>query len=29
MTYYEKKDVSERIDNNETGASKECGICYY
>ena len=29
MTYYEKKDVSKRIDNNETGASKECGICHY
>ena len=29
MTYYEKKDVSERIDNNETGASKEYGIGHY
>ena len=29
MLQYEKIDVSERIDVNKTGASKECELCHY
>ena len=29
MAYFNRIDVSERIDVNETGASKECDICHY
>ena len=29
MLPYEKIDVSEEIDTNKTGASKECILCYY
>ena len=29
MLYYDRIDVSEGIDNNKTGASKECDICLY
>ena len=29
MLYYDKTDVSERIDVNETSKSKECDICHY
>ena len=29
MLYYDRIDVSERIDANKTSASKECDICYY
>ena len=29
MQQYERIDISEEIDINKTGASKECMICYY
>ena len=29
MIYYDRIDVSERIDVNKTTESKECGICHY
>ena len=29
MLYYDKIDVSERIDVNKTSASKKCDICHY
>ena len=29
MFYYDRIDVSEGIDINKTGASKECNICHY
>ena len=29
MLYFDKIDVSEGIDVNKTGASKECDICHY
>ena len=29
MLYYDRIDVSERIDVNKTSASKECDICHY
>ena len=29
MIYYERIDVSERIDVNKTSESKECDICHY
>ena len=29
MLYYDRIDVSERIDINKTSASKECNICDY
>ena len=29
MLYYDRIDVSERIDVNKTSKSKECDICYY
>ena len=29
MLYYNRIDVSERTDFNETSESKECGICHY
>ena len=29
MLYFDKIDVSERIDVNKTSASKECDICQY
>ena len=29
MLYFDRIDVSERIDVNKTSASKECGICHY
>ena len=29
MLHYEKIDVSEGIDVNETSASKECQLCHY
>ena len=29
MLRYQKTDVSEGIDINETSASKECELCYY
>ena len=29
MLYYDRIDVSEEIDLNETSASKEFGICHY
>ena len=29
MMEYDRIDISERIDINKTGASKECDICYY
>ena len=29
MLYYDRIDVSERIDVNETSASEECDICHY
>ena len=29
MLWYQKIDVSERIDANKTSASKECGLCHY
>ena len=29
MLYFDRIDVSERIDVNKTSASKECDICHY
>ena len=29
MLYYDKTDVSEGLDINETSASKECDTCCY
>ena len=29
MLEYDRKDVSEKNDVNETNASKECDICHY
>ena len=29
MLQYQKIDVSEGIDVNETSGSKECGLCHY
>ena len=29
MLYYDRIDVSERIDVNKASASKECDICHY
>ena len=29
MLYYDRIDVSERLDINKTSASKECDICHY
>ena len=29
MLYYDRIDVSEGIDINETSASKECDVCHY
>ena len=29
MLYYDRIDVSKRIDVNKTRASKECDICHY
>ena len=29
MLYYDKIDVSERIDVNKTDPSKECNVCHY
>ena len=29
MLYFDRIDISERIDDNETSASKECDICHY
>ena len=29
MLYYDRIDVSERIDVDKTSASKECDICHY
>ena len=29
MLYYDRIDVSEGTDTNETSASKECDICHY
>ena len=29
MLYYDKIDVSERIDINKTSELKECDICHY
>ena len=29
MLYYDRTDVSERIDVNKTSTSKECDICHY
>ena len=29
MLYYDRIDVSERINVNKTGESKECDICFY
>ena len=29
MLYFDRFDVSERIDVNKTSASKECDICHY
>ena len=29
MLHYERIDIFEKIDINETKASKECGICGY
>ena len=29
MLYFDRIDVSERIDVNKKSASKECGICHY
>ena len=29
LLYYDRIDVSERIDVNKTSASKECDICHY
>ena len=29
MLYYDRIDVSEEIDVNNTSKSKDCNICYY
>ena len=29
MLYYDRTDVSEGIDVNKVGASKECTLCHY
>ena len=29
MIYYDKIDVSERIDVNRKNVSKECDVCHY
>ena len=29
MLYFDRTDVSERIDVDRTSASKECDICHY
>ena len=29
MLYYNRNDVSERVDVNKTSESKECDICHY
>ena len=29
MLYYDRIDVSERIDAKKTSASKECDVCHY
>ena len=29
MLYYDRTDISERVDVNKTSASKECDICHY
>ena len=29
MLRYQKIDISEEIDTNETNASKECEVCHY
>ena len=29
ILYYDRIDVSERIDSNKKSASKECGICHH
>ena len=29
MVYFDRINVSEGIDVNKTGASKECDICHY
>ena len=29
MLYYDRYEVSERIDVNKTSTSKECDICHY
>ena len=29
MLYYNRIDVSERIDVNKTNTSKECDMCHY
>ena len=29
MLYYDRVDISERIDINQTSVSKECDICHY
>ena len=29
MLYFDRIDVSERIDVNKTSASKECDVCHY
>ena len=29
MLYYDRIDVSERIDINRTSASNECDLCHY
>ena len=28
MLYFDRIDVSEKIDNNRASASKECDVCY-
>ena len=29
MVYYDRIDISKRIDANKTSKSKECDICHY
>ena len=29
MLYYDKIDVSERTDVNQTSVAKECDVCHY
>ena len=29
MLYFDRVDVSERIDVNKTSSSKECDVCHY